>query len=418
MADFNFKEKYLKYKKKYLDLKEFNSKKIGTSNKVLLIKFNSKKGGGQDLFQIYSKDGKPYNLYMFDKRNEELYSETVRKIVSSNQEDFNEETWSFSGTEGRAHDSINEILKYDYACFLTDPDYVYRNGREKIIGYIKATIVNSSDGEVPLHIYIDYVELRKYTNERNPHGQSKGLCKPMLGRFMQWLYTKHMYTYFKIFNASQYGLSARSCYTNASDEQFSYGWKIADDWGGIHSPKMLEAEEPGDEFIFMKVNEDEDEERKYSLVFAHYGSLFTYEEFVDFFGSEYVQEKWDSALPEHRYSNVQGHHDELYTLDEFRDYWKEDAIYQWSIARIVEEDDKKNGHTFLYHMQTYGQRNGIDCWNGVYCITGGPQIELRYSPFPEDEDRLFSLNDFRKVGVGHLWDGARQNNVPLILGDL
>ena len=429
MEQIRYKEKYLKYKKKYLSLKErnkeLNSEKIDTFvekdgrfkyNKLVLINFNDKIGGGQYKFNIIDNQDNSYNLYMWDKSKEYEKSDFIRELITSNQNDFNQENWTFSGSYDRAHESISNILDYDYACFLTDPDYTYTSGKEKIIGYIKAS-KKISTSTIANHIYIDYVELRKQTTPANPSGQGKGLCKPMLGRFIQWLYVDYHHTLFKIFNASSFGQTARNCYTTAYIDQYShekeltYTYGFGDNWDSDAIPKDLAVGEAGNENIFIQVDEMYFEGWKFSLIYSAFATLYTYQDFKTWFGDDYVHDKWEMALPEYRYSTVQGYGDKLYSWDDFKSHWGDQAQEQWDKARQIQPDDSKldgsKQYTLLEFMQYYGQRNGIKCWNGEDCNIGDPQLELRYTR----DNILYSFTEFQNNGIIAQWNRARRNNI-------
>ena len=402
MEDLKYKNKYLKYKKKYFDLKEKSKK------------FNSKAGGpvNQDYFTVYDRNGDNYTLFMFDKKNESRFSIQVRNIVGKNLGQFNQDNYTYRSGE----ESVDDILRYDFACFLTYKRYELRYTDPEIIGFILASEKPKS-GRIPKHIYIDFVELRKHTDDINPFGIGLGLCKPMLTKFIFWLNTYKKFEKFKIWNASEYGIQARKCYTDFhypmdnGSIHFNYKYLITDNingWYDLHNARNLRQGEKANEYVFIDVQVNMYVERKYALDFEDYGSLYTIQQFKDFYGADEFQFIWDNAVPEHRYSTISGYKDKLYSFDDFRVAWGEEAEYQWSIAKQVMPYYKRSGYTFLQYMQDFGQMGGIECWNNNNrnCRGEDMKFSLVYSKFATTYTLLHFKFYWGKKYWKEKWDAA------------
>ena len=186
-------------------------------------------------------------------------------------------------------------------------------------------------------------------------------------------------------------LNDEQFYLQSVDDKYIYGnYKYDPDEDMCTTGECMECDDTTSKYIDFK----RDVEKKFSLVYSHLDKLYTFEEFEEYFILSDVQEKWEHALPEHRYSTVRGFENNLYSYTEFVAYWGDNALREWESARRYDPTDIKNGFSLLQLMQKYGQKNGIICWNSNSCNIGDVQLELRYSPYSDYSNNLFSFKDF------------------------
>ena len=213
-----YKKKYLKYKKKYLTLKKGGGRH-GTPNLTSYAAnwYNNVPDQPDFRRQIIGSNGHAYDLLFYDGNNHRQIDAAfaIEGIVRSNQNDFIEDNWTFgtAATYLREDETTRTILPKvpgSYSGILIDSENTYNSGVPKIIGYVICTQeINNQNGES--YIYMDFVELHRHL------GQSLGLCTPMIQNMINWLQTVYSYGSFKIYNASEFGLSARKCYLRAGD---------------------------------------------------------------------------------------------------------------------------------------------------------------------------------------------------------